>query len=264
MYTVQYVWMCIQNLNKRIKFSHISNLWNLWMATKQTETTFSFWLKKSRQTRKLESNREYCGIILKWVKKASLDSTPFQLTARVFSNSVEELYSNTQPFLKPLPMNRASLYLDLNINLLPAVKPRLKAVHPLGYACAVLSQSTKLTKGPSSYFSTFVYRGSSHRRKRALHVLNLIWFGWIALLYQWSNFLVQMISTCLPSRRGSGGRSAPCGFHIEQFILIHESSETANYLSRIPTSQCLGLVLSSSGFWALLYVQKDSKNIGLT
>jgi hypothetical protein len=49
-----------------------------------------------------------------------------------------------------------------------------------------------------------------------LHVLNLMWFRCIAPLFQWGmgggfNFFVQMISTCLPSSRGRGGGSAPCG-----------------------------------------------------
>jgi hypothetical protein len=42
---------------------------------------------------------------------------------------------------------------------------------------------------------------------RELHVLNLIWFGHITRLFQWEKggiFLVLMISTCLPTRRGRG------------------------------------------------------------
>ncbi len=57
-------------------------------------------------------------------------------------------------------------------------------------------------------FSTFVYRWI-HIGVRALHVLNLIWFGCISRLSQWgrggsfppSNDFY----TCLPSRRGRGG-----------------------------------------------------------
>jgi hypothetical protein len=41
-----------------------------------------------------------------------------------------------------------------------------------------------------------------------MHVLNLIWFGYIARLSKWGrgggNFLDQMISICLPSRRERG------------------------------------------------------------
>ncbi len=46
-----------------------------------------------------------------------------------------------------------------------------------------------------------------HIGARALHVINLIWFGCIARLSQCGgggNYLVQMISTCLPSGRGMG------------------------------------------------------------
>jgi hypothetical protein len=47
-----------------------------------------------------------------------------------------------------------------------------------------------------------------HRQKRALHVLNFIWFGYIVGLSQWGeergNFLLQMISTCLPYAWGGG------------------------------------------------------------
>jgi hypothetical protein len=42
------------------------------------------------------------------LKKFKKAPTPLPLTARVLSNLVEEQYSNTQPFLNPLPMSRAS------------------------------------------------------------------------------------------------------------------------------------------------------------
>ncbi len=52
---------------------------------------------------------------------------------------------------------------------------------PLG----LIPQSNELTiEGPLSWFSTFVYRGSLHGA-RALHDLNLIWFGYITRLSQW-------------------------------------------------------------------------------
>ncbi len=48
--------------------------------------------------------------------------------------------------------------------------------------------------------SALSFIGEVHIGVRALNVLNLIWFGYIARLSQWGgggNFLVQMISTCL-------------------------------------------------------------------
>jgi hypothetical protein len=82
-----------------------------------------------------------------------------------------------------------------------------EAAHRPCKSCCTL----KLNRGPPSWlkFSTFVYRGSSHRHKIAACVLNLIWFGQIACQSQLGgeegvNFLIQMISTCLPSRRGRG------------------------------------------------------------
>jgi hypothetical protein len=60
--------------------------------------------------------------------------------------------------------------------------------------------------------SALSFIGGVHIGARALHVLCLIWFGWIARIYpggEGGNFLAQMISTCLPSHRGreeEGGR----------------------------------------------------------
>ncbi len=59
--------------------------------------------------------------------------------------------------------------------------------------------------------SALSFIGRVHIGARALHVLNLIWFGQISRLSQWEetgNFLVQMIFTCLryTQRRGGGSR----------------------------------------------------------
>jgi hypothetical protein len=49
---------------------------------------------------------------------------------------------------------------------------------------AVQSHSNELTKGPPELVQYFFCRGTSYRA-RALHFINLIWFGYIARLYQW-------------------------------------------------------------------------------
>jgi hypothetical protein len=51
--------------------------------------------------------------------------------------------------------------------------------------------------------SALSFIGVVHIGARALHVLNLIWFGT-------GNFLVQMIFTCRRYVQRKGGRSAPC------------------------------------------------------
>jgi hypothetical protein len=52
-------------------------------------------------------------------------------------------------------------------------------------------------KGPLSKFSSFTYKGSSHRRKSAA-LINFIWFGYIARQCEGGAILlVQLISTCL-------------------------------------------------------------------
>ncbi len=59
---------------------------------------------------------------------------------------------------------------------------------------------------PLSWFRTFFYRGV-HIDARALHVLNLIWFGNIARLSQCEeggNFLFQMILPVFATRREVG------------------------------------------------------------
>ncbi len=69
----------------------------------------------------------------------------------------------------------------------------------------VKPQSTELTRGPSELVQ--------HFGARALHVLNLTWFGNLSRLYpsgeEGGNILVQMIFTCFPTCRGMGGSSAP-------------------------------------------------------
>jgi hypothetical protein len=56
--------------------------------------------------------------------------------------------------------------------------------------------------------SELSFIGGIHIGARALHVLNLIWFCCITGLSQWGGgvyFLVQLISTCLPSGNERGG-----------------------------------------------------------
>jgi hypothetical protein len=64
-------------------------------------------------------------------------------------------------------------------------------------------------KGPMSWFITFVYRGSSHRRKSAVwHQFKiLIWFVYIARLSQcgWRGYFTRSIDFYLPSLRLGGG-----------------------------------------------------------
>ncbi len=71
------------------------------------------------------------------------------------------------------------------------------------------AQSPELTRGPPELVPNFRFKSFYfHIAATALHVLNSIWFGGIARLSHWGgggNFLVQMISTCLPSSRGMGG-----------------------------------------------------------
>ncbi len=45
------------------------------------------------------------------------------------------------------------------------------------------AQSNELTSGPSELAVSFI--GGVHIGARALHVLNLIWFGYITCLSQW-------------------------------------------------------------------------------
>jgi hypothetical protein len=79
--------------------------------------------------------------------------------------------------------------------------------------CLGVPQSTELSTVPW-VSSALSFIGGVHFGARALHVLNLIWFGYIARLSQWGggNLLVQMISTCRPSRRGRGGGRHPVGW----------------------------------------------------
>jgi hypothetical protein len=78
------------------------------------------------------------------------------------------------------------------------------------------STGTELIRGPPE----LVQHLGVHIAARALHVLNLIWFGGLAVLLAYpsrkegGNFLVQIISTCFPSRRGRGEESAPRGFNV--------------------------------------------------
>jgi hypothetical protein len=62
-------------------------------------------------------------------------------------------------------------------------------------------------RGPTELvkFSTFAYRGSSHRLKSNMLDINLIWFGYIVRLSQWGEgniLLVQIISSCRRVLRG--------------------------------------------------------------
>ncbi len=71
-------------------------------------------------------------------------------------------------------------------------------------------------KGPMSWFSTLVYRGSSHRRKSAVwHKFKiLIWFGYIARLSHcgWRGYFTRSSDFYLPSLRlGRGGGQHPVG-----------------------------------------------------
>jgi hypothetical protein len=64
-------------------------------------------------------------------------------------------------------------------------------------------------EGPLS--SALSVIGGVHIGAKALHVLNLIWLA-LSLSYpsgeEGGNFLVQMISTCVPSREGGAWGSA--------------------------------------------------------
>ncbi len=56
--------------------------------------------------------------------------------------------------------------------------------------------------------------GGVHIGTRALHVLNLIWLGYIARLSQWGEGVISSFQWFLPvfaTRRGGGRESAPCG-----------------------------------------------------
>ncbi len=61
---------------------------------------------------------------------------------------------------------------------------------------------------PLGNLSLFLSRPVSRCSSLLRHVLNLVWFGYIARLSQWVGggyFLIQMISTCLRFARGGGG-----------------------------------------------------------
>jgi hypothetical protein len=82
----------------------------------------------------------------------------------------------------------------------------------------VRTQSDELTRGPpDSRVSLAVsFIGGVRMVARALHVINLIWFGYIAPLAfpsgeEGGNFLFQIIFTCLRYAWGVGGRSAARG-----------------------------------------------------
>ncbi len=66
-------------------------------------------------------------------------------------------------------------------------------------------------KGPLSWFSTFVFRGSSHRRKSAVwhQFKNFIWFGYIARLSLcgWRGYFTRSSDFYLPSLRLGRGVS---------------------------------------------------------
>ncbi len=49
----------------------------------------------------------------------------------------------------------------------------------------LIPQSNELTRGPLEIVHHFRFKGGVHIGARALHVLNLIWFGYIARLSQW-------------------------------------------------------------------------------
>ncbi len=66
--------------------------------------------------------------------------------------------------------------------------------HPVRYITVHRNKarSNELTRGPPELVQHFRFIGGVHIGARALHVLNLMWFGYIAR----GNFLVQIISTC--------------------------------------------------------------------
>ncbi len=49
----------------------------------------------------------------------------------------------------------------------------------------LVAQSNELSRGPPEVSSALSFIGGVHIGARALHVLNLIWFGCIACLSQW-------------------------------------------------------------------------------
>jgi hypothetical protein len=53
------------------------------------------------------------------------------------------------------------------------------------YQNSLLAQSTELTREPPKVSSPLLFKGGVHIGARALHVLNLIWFGYIARLSLW-------------------------------------------------------------------------------
>ncbi len=98
-------------------------------------------------------------------------------------------------------------------------------------------KSTELTRGPPSpsWFSTFVSR-RVHIEARALHVLNLIWFGWIARLAQWGGGgVISSFKWFLPAfPRVEGGGSAPCG-HGFQLVARQSSLATSRPREMLPS-----------------------------
>jgi hypothetical protein len=84
----------------------------------------------------------------------------------------------------------------------------LSSLSAIGTGCGLLAQSNELTRGPPNLICTFVYRGSSHRRKSAACPnCDMVWLHHSPIPVErrgLKNFLVQMISICLATRRGRG------------------------------------------------------------
>ncbi len=77
-------------------------------------------------------------------------------------------------------------------------------------------QSNALTRGPLRVSSALSLIGGVHIGARTLHILNLMWFGYIARLSQWGGGVISTFKWFLPALLHGeevGRGSAPCGFH---------------------------------------------------
>jgi hypothetical protein len=76
-----------------------------------------------------------------------------------------------------------------------------------------------INRGTTELVQHFPCKGSSHRRKRTLLDINLIWFGYITRLSQWGRggYFTCSNDFYLPSLRleDVGGGSAPCAVHAD-------------------------------------------------
>jgi hypothetical protein len=97
---------------------------------------------------------------------------------------------------------------------------RIHSAHSPGPS---ILQSTEFSRGTPEL--AFLFIGGVHISARARHVLNLIWFGYIARLSLWG-VLVQILYTCL---RYTAGTEKRVGILCSILVLIHSLLDGSGY-----------------------------------